>query len=64
MKYKGGELQKLQEQGVHIVVVNKKASADEIKDARASCDAPQLKGVSATTTAEPVPASQSTPNQK
>jgi hypothetical protein len=37
MKYKGGELQKLQEQGVHIIVINKKAAADETTSARESC---------------------------
>lgn len=37
LKYKGGELQKLQEQGVHVVVINKKAQADETKSARESC---------------------------
>lgn len=37
MKYKGPELQKLQEQGVHIITVNKKASGEEIKSARESC---------------------------
>lgn len=48
LKYKGGELQKLQQQGVHIVVVNKKATADETKSARESC---------ATLGAPPAPAS-------
>ena len=37
LKYKGGQLRSLQQEGVHIVVVNKKASADEIKDARQEC---------------------------
>ena len=37
MKYKGPELQKLQQEGVHVVVVNKKALPDEIKAARESC---------------------------
>lgn len=36
-KYKGSELQKLQENGVHIVTVSKKATGDEIHDARESC---------------------------
>jgi hypothetical protein len=39
MKYKGSELQKLTEQGVHVVVVNKKAKEDETKSARESCQA-------------------------
>jgi hypothetical protein len=39
VKYKGGELQKLQQSGVHIVVVNKKATSDEIQSARGSCTA-------------------------
>lgn len=37
LKYKGGELKKLQEAGVHIVVINKKATSDETQSARASC---------------------------
>jgi len=37
LKYKDGELKKLQEAGVHIVVVNKKATSDETQSARASC---------------------------
>jgi hypothetical protein len=37
LKYKGGELQKLQQQGVHVIVINKKAQADETKSARESC---------------------------
>jgi hypothetical protein len=37
LKYDGKELQKLQESGVHIVTVSKKATGDEIKDARESC---------------------------
>jgi hypothetical protein len=37
LKYSGKELQKLQGGGVHIVTVSKKATGDEIKDARASC---------------------------
>jgi hypothetical protein len=39
LKYKGGELEKLKEAGVHIIVVNKKATADETKSARDSCTA-------------------------
>jgi hypothetical protein len=49
MKYKGPELQKLQEQGVHIITVNKKASGEEIKSARESCTTP-------TAPAQPAPA--------
>ena len=38
MKYKGPELQKLQQNGVHVVVVDKKdKSGTSVKDARASC---------------------------
>lgn len=38
MKYKGPELQKLQQNGVHIIVVNKKdKTGDEVKDARTAC---------------------------
>ena len=39
MKYKGGQLQKLQKQGIHIVVVDKKdKTGTEIKEAHASCE--------------------------
>lgn len=37
LKYSGKELQKLQEGGVHIITVSKKATGEEIKDARESC---------------------------
>jgi hypothetical protein len=37
LKYKGSELQKLQQGGTHVVVINKKATADETKSARESC---------------------------
>ncbi len=37
LKYKGKELQDLQQQGTHIVTVSKKATGEEIKDARDSC---------------------------
>ncbi len=37
LKYDGKELQKLQDAGVHVVTVSKKATGDEIKDARESC---------------------------
>ena len=33
LKYKGGDIQKLQKEGVHVVVINKKATADETKSA-------------------------------
>jgi len=36
-KYSGSELQKLQEGGVHIVTVSKKATGEELHDARESC---------------------------
>jgi hypothetical protein len=39
LKYKGGELQKLQQEGVHVVVINKKATSDETESARESCTA-------------------------
>ncbi len=57
MKYKGGELQKLQQSGVHIIVVNKKATSDEMQSARTSCSAPAIPSV------VPVSASQSSPTQ-
>ena len=38
VKYKGHELQKLQQQGVHVVVVNKHdKTGTEVRDARAEC---------------------------
>jgi len=37
LKYKGDELQKLKDTGVHVIVVNKDASGDEIQSARSSC---------------------------
>jgi len=37
LKYKGEELQKLKDTGVHVIVVNKDASGDEIQSVRASC---------------------------
>ncbi|MGH2509837.1 MAG: hypothetical protein ACRDHZ_20860 [Ktedonobacteraceae bacterium] len=37
LKYKGSELQKLQQSGVHVVTVNKKATGEELHDARESC---------------------------
>jgi hypothetical protein len=38
MKYKGPELQKLQQNGIHVVVVDKKdKTGEEVKAARASC---------------------------
>ena len=36
MKYKGGELQKLKDSGLHIIVVSENAG-DEVQTARASC---------------------------
>lgn len=41
VKYKGEQLQKLEQHGVHVIVVNKKdKSGVEIKDARTACHAP------------------------
>jgi hypothetical protein len=38
VKYKGPELQKLDQAGVHIIVVDKKdKSGTEVKDARSAC---------------------------
>ncbi len=52
MKYKGKELQKLQSEGVHIIIVEKAkkgiSTADEVKDARESC-----KSIAATPPPEP-----------
>jgi hypothetical protein len=40
LKYKGPQLQKLEQTGVHVIVVNKKdKSGGEVKDARAACHA-------------------------
>ena len=36
-KYKGKELEKLQSQGVHVIVVNKKTASTEMDSARNSC---------------------------
>ena len=36
-KYKGKELQKLQSEGVHVIVVNKKTASAEMESARNSC---------------------------
>jgi len=36
-KYKGKELEKLQSQGVHVIVVNKKTASAEMDSARNSC---------------------------
>jgi hypothetical protein len=37
VKYKGSELQKMQSEGVHVIVINKKAQSDETASARQSC---------------------------
>jgi hypothetical protein len=36
-KYKGKELEKLQSEGVHVIVVNKKTASAEMESARNSC---------------------------
>ena len=36
-KYSGKELEKLQSEGIHIIVVNKKTASAEMESARASC---------------------------
>jgi hypothetical protein len=36
-KYKGKELEKLQSEGVHVIVVNKKTASTEMDSARNSC---------------------------
>jgi hypothetical protein len=49
-KYKGKELEKLQGQGVHVIVVNKKTASTEMDSARNSCKGtitPTLQTVSA-----------------
>lgn len=65
LKYKGGELQKLQQEGVHIVVINKKATADETKSARESCaalgEAPKSNPVPASTASAPAAPQSPTP---
>jgi hypothetical protein len=37
LKYKGDELQKLKDTGVHVIVINKDAAGEEIQSARSSC---------------------------
>ena len=51
-KYKGKELEKLQSQGVHVIVVNKKTASAEMDSARNSCKGvtPTLQTVSVTAT--------------
>jgi len=55
MKYKGDELQKLQANGTHIIIVEKAkkgvSTADEVKDARESC-----KSIATTPPAQPTTA--------
>jgi hypothetical protein len=64
MKYKGSELQKLQSEGVHIIIVEKAkkgiSTAEEVKDARDSC-----KSIAATPPpqATTVPATSAVPQQ-
>jgi hypothetical protein len=36
-KYKGKDLEKLQGEGVHVIVVNKKTASEEMESARNSC---------------------------
>lgn len=76
-KYKGKELEKLQSEGVHVIVVNKKTASEEMESARNSCRStgavptpqavpttvPQAAPVSGPTTQSlaPVPAKSSAP---
>jgi hypothetical protein len=56
-KYKGKELEKLQSQGVHVIVVNKKTASAEMDSARNSCKGvatPSLQTAQATTAAPAV----------
>jgi len=67
VKYKGPELTKLQQHGVHVIVVNKKdKTGEEVKDARTSCQsmtapAPAVAAPTASTPAQAVPAPALTP---
>jgi hypothetical protein len=54
VKYKGPELQKLQQQGVHVIVVDKKDKTDAgVKDARASCQSLTASAPAATPVVSP-----------
>lgn len=64
MKYKGDELQKLQANGTHVIIVEKAkkgiSTAEEVKDARESCKSiaappPAQPTTAPATTAAPVP---------
>ena len=57
-KYKGKELEKLQSEGVHVIVVNKKTASAEMDSARNSC-----KGTTSTPPAQATQTSPVTPVQ-
>jgi hypothetical protein len=60
-KYKGKELEKLQSEGVHVIVVNKKSASGEMESARGSCKssaAPTQAIQAAAPQAAPAPAAQ------
>jgi hypothetical protein len=62
VKYKGPELTKLQQHGVHVIVVNKKdKTGEEVKDARTSCQSLTAPAPTASTQAQAVQAPALTP---
>jgi hypothetical protein len=63
-KYKGKELEKLQSEGVHVIVVNKKTASAEMDSARNSCKssgAPTPQAVPAAAAPQAAPAPTVTP---
>jgi hypothetical protein len=54
-KYSGKDLEKLQKDRVHIIVVNKKTASAEMDSARNSCKSVAPVAVAATTPVAPVP---------
>ena len=55
-KYSGKDLEKLQSEGVHVIVVNKKTASAEMDSARNSCKSPTTPAPQATSAATPVSA--------
>ena len=55
-KYSGKDLEKLQSEGVHVIVVNKKTASAEMDSARNSCKSSTTPAPQATSAATPVSA--------
>src|SRR5215469_15132799 len=55
-KYKGKELEKLQREGVHLIVVNKKTASAEMDSARNSCKSAMSAPAAVATVSSPAPA--------